>query len=100
MRVVSTGWRSAANLSQHLHAQLARSAALQVPAVDLPSWLGRATPAAGLDELGRSVHFVRVYLDNWDKGRLTTALDAAKSSGRLGPPQQAQDRVGSPQLPK
>ncbi len=83
------GWRSAANLFQHLHAQLARSAALQVPAVDLPSWLGRATPAAGLDERGCIVHFVRVYLDNWDKGRLTTALEAAKSTGRLGPLQQA-----------
>ena len=85
----SMGWRSAANLFQHLHAQLARSAASQVPTVDLPSWLGRATPAAGLDELGRIVHFVQVYLDNWDKGRLTTALDAARSSGRLGPLQQA-----------
>ncbi len=89
MRVVSMGWRSAANLFQHLHAQPARSPASQVPAVDLPSWLGRATPAAGLDELGRIVHFVQVYLDNWDKGRLTTALDAARSSGRLGPLQQA-----------
>ena len=89
VRVPAMGWRSAANLFQHLHSQLARAAALRLPSVDLPSWLGRTTTPAALDELGRIVNFIQIYLDNWDKGRLVRALDASKLAGEIGPLQRA-----------